>query len=143
MPSLVFPALRASVLLCALNLPVGAYAAGLAGNWYDQTGNLVVTIYQSGPMYAASLPNSQSAVPSSNGANPGQLRRSLSTFNADGSHVHFTISTVVTAPGMTVNIWNDYDLDLSADGLRLTGTNTSHDDSGNGPSTFTVTLFSR
>jgi hypothetical protein len=96
-----------------------ADADDVSGNWYTQEGNLIITVSKGNSDYTASIvtERKEGAV---------VITSSLLNFAATSKHVHFLINyTVVFGPGRSISGSNEYDLNLSDDGQRLSGTNHS------------------
>jgi hypothetical protein len=125
--------------VAALVLLIGmrtAAAADVVGKWFSQTGDEVITIYKAGPEYAASIPATQ-------GTNSvGTYMIILNDFGVVGTHVHFRIESDQTT-GRPFTVGSVYDLDLSPEGQRLTGTQQTYGGFTPLNGTKPVTLFLR
>jgi hypothetical protein len=141
-------AIRNTVIFatCALVpfLATPARATDVAGNWYNNAGIQVITIYKAGPEYAPSISDPQGVVPGGTPNAPtGTYRKNVSGFSVAGNHVLFQINETIFAPGMNMATMSwEYDLNLSPEGQRLVGTLVTTIFNGS-PTTSNVTLFLR
>lgn len=118
--------------------------ADVAGNWYDNSGHQVISIYKAGPEYAPAISDPQGVVPGGSAhAQPGTYNKTVSGFSVAGDHVHFMIYEQIFAPGMNMATMSwEYDLNLSPEGQRLVGTLVTTIFNGS-PTTSNATLFLR
>jgi hypothetical protein len=117
----VFPGIFAVTVLAATS----ANAADVVGKWYGRLDSEpVININKTGAEYSASLdyPDTTQTVLRGSRTSHETIHKEITSFKVAGGNVRFSIGNLDSENGDTNYERDEYNLNLSGDGLQLIGT---------------------